>query len=68
MTVSARILSLVLSDRVALYSFLSVVQYVTLDTAIRCHTGSHSMLSYLICGTSYYSTVLVLATDATLLK
>ena len=45
--VSAQILSLVLLDRVTLYSFLSMVQYLTPDIATRCHTGSHSMLSYL---------------------
>ena len=68
MAVSAQILSLVLLDRVTLYSFLYVAQYLTLDTSTRCHTGSHTMLSYLVCGASYYSTEPVIATDATLLK
>ena len=66
--VSTQILSLVLLENVTLYSFLSVAQCLTLDTATRCHTRSHSTLSYLVCGASYYSTELVLATDAILLK
>ena len=64
----AQILQLVLRDWVALYSFLSVVQYLTLDTSTRCHTWSHSTLSYLVCGASSSLNKLVLATRCHLIK
>ena len=47
---------------------LLVVQYLLRYCNTSSGTGSHPTLSYLVCGASYCSTELVLATDATLLK
>ena len=66
--VSAQILQHILWVWVALYSFLSMAQYLTLHTSTRCHTGSHSTLSYLVCGASSSLKKLVLATRCHLIK